>query len=79
MHIHGINLGRHTSARTTVEMINALDGHRAHLCHLQFLSYGPGRGHLHKSEAAFVADAVNDHPAVTVDVGQLIFGDATTR
>jgi formylmethanofuran dehydrogenase subunit A len=78
VHIHGINLGRHTSARTTVEMINALDGHRAHLCHLQFLSYGPGRGHLHKSEAAFVADAVNDHPAVTVDVGQLIFGDATT-
>jgi formylmethanofuran dehydrogenase subunit A len=78
VHIHGINLGRHTSARTTVEMINALDGHRAHLCHLQFLSYGPGRGHVHKSEAAFVADAVNDHPAVTVDVGQLIFGDATT-
>ena len=78
VHIHGINLGRHTSARTTVEMIAALDGHRAHLCHLQFLSYGPGRGHLHKSEAAMVAAAVNDRTGVTVDVGQLIFGNATT-
>ena len=42
VHVHGINLGRHTSARTTIEMIAALDGHRAHLCHLQFLSYGRG-------------------------------------
>ena len=78
VHIHGINLGRHTSARTTIEMIEALDGHRAHLCHLQFLSYGPGPGHIHKSEAAAVAAAVNAHPLVTVDVGQVIFGSATT-
>ena len=78
VHIHGINLGRHTSARTTVEMIAALDGHRAHLCHLQFLSYGPGRGHVHKSEAAAVAAAVNANPNITVDIGQLVFGNATT-
>jgi formylmethanofuran dehydrogenase subunit A len=78
VHIHGINLGRHTSARTTIEMIAALDGHRAHLCHLQFLSYGAGRGHVHKSEAAAVAAAVNASRGVTVDVGQVIFGNATT-
>jgi len=78
VHIHGINLGRHTSARTTIEMIAALDGHRAHLCHLQFLSYGPGRGHVHKSEAAAVAAAVNANPNITVDIGQLVFGNATT-
>jgi formylmethanofuran dehydrogenase subunit A len=78
VHIHGINLGRHTSARTTIEMIEALDGHRAHLCHLQFLSYGSGAGHVHKSEAAAVAAAVNAHPLVTVDVGQVVFGPATT-
>lgn len=78
VHIHGINLGRHTSARTTVEMIAALDGHRAHLCHIQFLSYGAGRGHVHKSEAAAVAAAVNSSPGVTVDIGQVIFGNATT-
>ena len=78
VHIHGINLGRHTSARTTVEMIAALDGHRVHLCHLQFLSYGAGRGHVHKSEAVAVAAAVNASSGLTVDVGQLIFGNATT-
>ena len=78
VHIHGINLGRHTSARTTIEMIDALDGHRAHLCHLQFLSYGAGRTHVHKSEAATVAAAVNANPNITVDVGQLVFGEATT-
>ena len=78
VHIHGINLGRHTSARTTMEMIAALDGHRAHLCHLQFLSYGAGRGHVHSSEAVAVAAAVNASSRLTVDVGQVIFGQATT-
>jgi formylmethanofuran dehydrogenase subunit A len=78
IHVHGINLGRHTSARTTIETMAALSGHRLHLCHLQFLSYGAGRGHIHSSEAASVAAAVNANPGVTVDVGQLIFGDATT-
>lgn len=78
IHVHGINLGRHTSARTSIETMAALTGHRLHLCHLQFLSYGAGRGHIHSSEAAAVAAAVNANPEVTVDVGQLIFGDATT-
>ena len=77
-HIHGINLGRHTSARTSIETIKALDGHRAHLCHLQFLSYGSGKGHVHKSEAVAVAEAVNASPKLTVDVGQVVFGRATT-
>ena len=78
VHIHGINLGRHTSARTTVEMIDALAGHRAHLCHLQFLSYTAGRTHVHRSAAEAVAEAVNANPNITIDVGQLVFGDATT-
>ncbi|HET6474680.1 MAG TPA: formylmethanofuran dehydrogenase subunit A [Thermoleophilia bacterium] len=78
VHIHGINLGRHTSARTSIETIKALDGHRAHLCHLQFLSYGAGKGHVHKSEAVAVAQAVNASPKLTVDVGQVVFGRATT-
>jgi len=77
-HIHGINLGKSTSARTTVETIAALEGRRAHFCHLQFLSYGAGKGGVHRSEAAQVAEAVNAHPNVTVDIGQVIFGSTTT-
>lgn len=77
-HIHGINLGRSSSAGSTIETMAALDGLRAHFCHLQFLSYGKGKGSVHTSEAAAVAEAVNAHPNVTVDVGQLVFGSATT-
>jgi formylmethanofuran dehydrogenase subunit A len=77
-HIHGINLGRHTSGRTTIETLDALDGLPAHYCHLQFLSYGKGKGRAHASEAVAVAAAVNEHREVSVDIGQLIFGEATT-
>jgi formylmethanofuran dehydrogenase subunit A len=77
-HIHGINLGRSKSARTTVETMATLRGVRSHYCHLQFLSYGEGPRHVHKGEAALLAEAVNADPAMTVDVGQIIFGRATT-
>ncbi len=77
-HIHGLNLGQSGNARTTVETIEALEGQRAHFCHLQFLSYGGKPGRLPRSGAAEVARAVNEHPNVTVDVGQIIFGEATT-
>ncbi len=77
-HIHGINLGQAGNARTTVETIEALEGRPAHFCHLQFLSYGGKPGGLPRSGAAEVARAVNEHANVTVDVGQIIFGEATT-
>jgi formylmethanofuran dehydrogenase subunit A len=77
-HIHGINLGRTGNARTTVETIEALEGRRAHLCHLQFLAYGGEPGKMLRSGAAEVARAVNEHGNVTVDVGQVVFGEATT-
>ncbi len=77
-HIHGINLGRNISARTTMETMTALEGRRSHFCHLQFLSYGKQSGALHRSEAAEVARTVNMHPNLTIDVGQIVFGPATT-
>ncbi|HET89658.1 MAG TPA: formylmethanofuran dehydrogenase subunit A, partial [Chloroflexi bacterium] len=77
-HIHCINLGQSGNARTTVETIQALDGRRAHLCHLQFLSYEGEADRLPRSGAAAVAQAVNAQPYLTVDVGQVIFGPATT-
>jgi formylmethanofuran dehydrogenase subunit A len=77
-HIHCINLGQSGNARTTAETIEALEGRRAHFCHLQFLSYGGEPGKLPRSGAAEVARVVNEHQNVTVDVGQVIFGEATT-
>ncbi|RLC66077.1 MAG: formylmethanofuran dehydrogenase subunit A [Chloroflexi bacterium] len=77
-HIHSINLGQAGNARTTVEAMEALAGRRAHFCHLQFLSYDGGTEKRPRSGAAEVAHAVNEHPNVTVDVGQIVFGPATT-
>jgi formylmethanofuran dehydrogenase subunit A len=76
-HIHGLRLGQSGNAATMVNTIEALDGRRAHLCHLQFLSYD-GAGARLRSGAERVAEAVNSHPNVTVDIGQVIFGPATT-
>jgi formylmethanofuran dehydrogenase subunit A len=76
-HIHGLRLGQSGNAETTLETIRSLEGQPAHLCHLQFLSYGGSAGRM-RSGAALVADAVNDNLNVTVDVGQIIFGPATT-
>ncbi len=77
-HIHTINLGKAGNARTTVESIEMLEGRPAHFCHLQFLSYGGEPGGLPTSGAAEVARAVNENPSITADVGQIIFGPATT-
>ena len=76
-HIHGLRLGQSGNAETSVQTIEALEGRRAHFCHLQFLSYGGTGGHM-RSGAPQVAEAVNAHPNVTIDVGQVIFGPATT-
>jgi formylmethanofuran dehydrogenase subunit A len=76
-HIHGLRLGQSGNAGTMVATIESLEGRRAHFCHVQFLSYG-GQGGRMRSGADLVARAINEHHNVTVDVGQVIFGPATT-
>src|SRR5205823_5934449 len=53
-------------------------GGRAPFTHLQFHSYGGERGKPWKSRANDVIEYVNGHPEVSVDVGQVMFGPATT-
>ncbi len=77
-HLHSLNLGQAGNVPSTIEVIEALDGRRAHICHLQFFSYGGEPGKMPRSGAVEIAQAVNAHPLLTVDVGQVIFGEATT-
>ncbi|KIX12129.1 formylmethanofuran dehydrogenase subunit A [Dethiosulfatarculus sandiegensis] len=77
-HIHGLNLGQSTSAGTSAETIEYLNGMNAHFCHLQFLSYEAGKGGIHKSAAPKLAEILNKTEGITMDVGQVIFGPATT-
>jgi formylmethanofuran dehydrogenase subunit A len=76
VHIHANNLGMPGNAATTLESFRALEGRRAHFTHLQFHAYGTGGGW--KSAARELSDWVNTHPELSVDVGQVMFGPATT-
>jgi formylmethanofuran dehydrogenase subunit A len=42
VHIHCNNLGMPGNWTTTLETMKALEGHRGHLTHIQFHSYGGG-------------------------------------
>src|SRR5437879_10363301 len=78
VHIHCNNLGQPGNAATTLESMRALAGQRAHFTHLQFHSYGGERGKGWRSAAKDVIEYVNGHAELSVDVGQVMFGSATT-
>lgn len=75
IHIHCNNLGIPGNAAVTLATMQALAGRRAHLTHLQFHAYGgPGWS----SGARPLIEYVNSHTELSVDVGQVMFGPATT-
>jgi formylmethanofuran dehydrogenase subunit A len=80
VHIHSNNLGMPGNWTTTLGTMEALEGHRGHLTHIQFHSYGGGEGdeNTFNSKAAPLAEYVNTHPNLTVDVGQVLFGQTTS-
>ena len=79
-HIHCNNLGMPGNWQTTLGSMEALEGHRGHITHIQFHSYGGGDGdeNTFNSKVAPLADYVNSHPNITVDVGQVMFGETTS-
>jgi formylmethanofuran dehydrogenase subunit A len=78
VHVHCNNLGVPGNVATTLETMEALDGRRAHYTHLQFHCYGKSAEGGWASAADQVIEYVNGNPLVTVDVGQVMFGPATT-
>ena len=80
VHVHCNNLGMPGNWQTTLETMRALEGHRGHLTHIQFHSYGGGEGdeNTFNSKALELADYVNEHENLTVDVGQVLFGETTS-
>lgn len=77
-HIHCNNLGVPGNAASTLETMRALAGRRAHFTHLQYHSYGGPLGGAWTSGAREIIEYVNAHPEISADVGQVMFGDATT-
>ena len=78
VHIHCNNLGQAGNSATTIATMEALTGRRAHFTHLQFHCYGGEAGKGWSSAAKSVIEHVNAHPEHTADVGQVMFGPATT-
>jgi len=78
LHLHCNNLGIPGNVSTTLETMRVLEGHRAHMAHLQFHAYGgDGWGTL-RSEAAAIAEYFNAHANLTADAEAILFGDAMT-
>jgi len=80
VHVHCNNLGLPGNHATTHETMHALEGHRGHLTHIQFHSYGgdPNDQATFRSEVPYLADYVNSHSNLTVDVGQVMFNRTTS-
>lgn len=78
LHLHCNHLGEAGNYKTTLETMRALEGYGAHLTHLQFHSYGVTAKGSVKSAAQEIAEYLNAHPEFTCDVGQIVFGPATT-
>jgi formylmethanofuran dehydrogenase subunit A len=78
VHVHCNNLGVAGNWRTTLDTLDALQGRRAHLAHLQFHAYGGTPGKRPRSRAPELAEHLDAHPEHSADVGQVMFGPATT-
>lgn len=80
IHLHGMNLGLPGNWETTLEGMKAVEGQRLHLAHIQFHSYGgtPDQTGDFDSKVEPLAEYVNTHGNMSVDVGQVIFGETTS-
>jgi formylmethanofuran dehydrogenase subunit A len=78
LHVHCSNLGVPGNIASTLATIRAADGLPIHLAHAQFHAYGGGQGAPFASAASQLADALRANPNVTIDVGQVMFGQTIT-
>ena len=78
LHVHGCNLGVPGNMQTTLDTIHGVEGMPLHLTHIQFHSYGTEGDRQFSSGAAEIAEAVNANPNISIDVGQVLFGQTVT-
>ncbi len=78
LHLHCNNLGMAGNAETALATIAAAEGLPLHLAHLQFYAYGKEGERGFSSAAPRLAEAVNAAKNLTIDVGQVMFGQTVT-
>lgn len=82
IHLHTNDLGTAGNYKTTLDTLKLLRDRRLHITHIQFSSYGKNEDDKIKFTTVpatdKVAEEVNRQSKLTVDIGQLVFGEATT-
>ena len=78
LHVHACNLGVPGNFQTTLDTVAAAEGRPVHLTHVQFHSYGREGDRKFSSAAAPIAEAMNRHRNLSIDVGQIMFGQTVT-
>ena len=86
IHVHANNLGHPGNKEHTIETFKVIEKIQAkkgrdtsfHLTHCQFNAYGGKNWGDFESGAADVAEYLNSHKNVTIDIGQVIFAKAAT-
>lgn len=78
LHVHCSNLGTPGNIESTLATLDAVEGRRIHLTHAQYHCYGKAGPHGFSSEASKLADRVNRSNHISIDVGQVLFGQTIT-
>jgi len=85
IHLHFNNLGKPGNYTTAIETLDLLkdivpsrDRQAVHVTHMQFSAYGGTGWRDFESKAPEIADYYNKNDHATMDMGQIIFGSATT-
>ena len=78
LHVHCSNLGLAGNIAATMATIDSVEGRRLHLTHAQFHCYAADGPHGYSSAAKLLADRVNSDPSLSIDVGQVQFGQTVT-
>jgi len=78
LHIHASNLGVAGNIESTLATIDALEGLPGHLTHIQFHTYGTEGPKKFSSATRQLIEKLKGAPNVSIDVGQIIFGQTVT-
>jgi formylmethanofuran dehydrogenase subunit A len=85
IHLHFNNTGKpgnYATAIETLELLKRIKPTRmrqvVHVAHMQFSGYGGTSWRDFESKAPIIADYMNQNSHATMDLGQLLFGSATT-
>ena len=78
LHVHCSNLGVPGNIESTLATLDAVEGRPIHITHAQYHCYGSQGPHGFSSAAERLADRVNRSSQITLDVGQVLFGQTIT-